>query len=250
MYSEYQTFAAKREKEEYRESQIRAREELHRILDDWMDDFNPEMTFVQFANVCSEYPFWSKLDLEEIECIFQDFVEDFCDKYMYKIKERHYQLKRDCFEFLRGVFALSQSIESIQWPIAKRAIDGNSLFSHSLDDLDKFEVFEDFFRDCLEKKREQKMMKKRRIVRKFRDSFIRLIEAHRDEIIRDMKWNEFFPKIKNTEEYKNLIGQKNSSQPYDLFAELRSNWKHQQSTNNTREPPLKQQTLVDYQGLY
>jgi hypothetical protein len=78
--------------------------------------------------------------------------------------------------------------------------------------------------------RDERKKAERRVARKHREAFVALLDEYKDRICENpgMKWSEFLDKfnIKDREEYQNLIGTKHSSQPYDLFGEMRSKWKH------------------------
>ena len=75
-----------------------------------------------------------------------------------------------------------------------------------------------------------------RAAMKHREKFIQLLIESKDLITNspDMKWSEFVVMIKQRKEYIDLIGTRHSSQPYDLFAEMRSKWKRDEdSLQNT-----------------
>lgn len=205
-------------------SKKKAEEELQSLLESWIEDFDPDMTFRQLAAACSDLPFWVHLDLETAEDIFVDFVEEFEHKQMYRVKERYFELKRECFKFLENSIPSAFDIRKIVWTDVKSMLDGNEAFS-SLDDLDKFEIFEDFVRDIISRMREDRRRAEKRVNRKRREQFVALLESRKDEILTGVKWHDFVDGIKAGREYVDLIGTRNSSQPYDLFAELRSRWK-------------------------
>lgn len=229
-FSEYQAQAAKREKEEARVQKQKAREEFRQLLDHWGEDgeLDPDISFRQIASACHSMGFWALLDADELGDIFQDFLSSYESNSRHLIKERRHERKRELFRLFEERWSSTPNIPS--WEEAQLLLSQNPSVVTGLDLLDRFEVFEDYAIEKFEKRREDKRRRDRREGRKARDSFVALVETCKDQIVRPgsepMHWTEFQPLIKNRSEYVDLIGTRNSSQPYDLFAELRSKWKH------------------------
>lgn len=101
--------------------------------------------------------------------------------------------------------------------------------------MDKLDVYEDFMMERLEQLREEKKKARRRVARKRREKYLKLLDGYREELSNDISWPDFAPLIKQSSEYIELVGTRNSSQPYDLFAETRSKWKRERSSNMKRE---------------
>ena len=169
--------------------------------------------------------FWPHLDVDELEEIFQGFISSYESKYHNRIRERNHQLKRELFKQLEGRWG--GALTPPAWKEVVGTMRDSACFKR-LDDLDRFDVFEDFSQELDENRREARRRDAKRQGRKAREAFMHLLELYRDRIMADsepMKWEQFQPMIRDTPEYVDLIGTKASSQPYDLFAEKRSQWK-------------------------
>jgi hypothetical protein len=204
----------------------RSREQFSDFIEDWLqNEMSPDISFRQVATVCANMEFWRHLEIEELDDIFQDTVEDF--------NRRNRNLSRDrVYDLQREVYRAFESAEPPlvpgrdKWASVVDRFAANEAFS-KLDDLDRFQVFEDFMREEMQKTRDNQRRDERRLARKYRQRFVELLGQFKNLITHspDMKWSEFVVMIKDRPEYKDLIGTKNSSQPYDLFAEMRSKWK-------------------------
>ena len=187
-------------------------------------------------------PLWKLLDVEELEDIFQDYILSYESSQRHFIKERHYQRKRELFRVLEDRWGTSQLVPS--WADSHVFMHQNT--TAGLDDLDRFEVFEDFIMEKSEKMKEEKRKLERREGRKKREAFIHLLDSLKDRIIPSdgeaMRWDDLQPLIKDHHAYFDLIGSRNSSQPYDLFTELRSKWKHERES---RKRSLSEDSAVD-----
>lgn len=211
--------------------ETRAREIFRDLLDVWAENgqLDPDISFRQLASVAKDTDWWSALSLGELDEIFQDFMASFEGSARNRIRERKHQMMRDLFKLLQDRWGAVPTFPS--WQDASLFISQNASKLPLLDNLDKFDVFEDFIKDKLEMRREDKRRRERREGRKRRDNFTRLLQSIKAEILGEgepMKWEELQKKLRNTVEYMDLIGTRNSSQPYDIFAELRSTWKREE----------------------
>ena len=180
-------------------------------------------------------PFWVSLDVEELEDIFQEFISSYETSQRHVIKERHFERKRELFRLLEERWGSSRLPPT--WGDAVTLISQHPSTFAGLDNLDKFEVFEDFIMEKLEKEKEERRKLERREGRKKRDTFLNLLESYRNRIIMDndeaMRWDDFQSLIRDQPAYIDLIGTRNSSQPYDLFSEYRTKWKRKRSNSNS-----------------
>jgi len=208
----------------------RAREEFHEFLQDWMqNDMSIDIPFRQLAEICHSLPCWSMLDIEELDDIFQDFLDDFERRNHHKITEKVYEQQRMLYKELEACVPPLEPGKTSWADIANRR--WNNDYS-KLDNMDKFQVFEDFMKDRIHDEREKRRKTEQRIARKHRQNFATFLESKKNAIMTDgLKWSEFLEKFnikESSQEYQELIGTKHSSQPYDLFGEMRSKWKQQE----------------------
>lgn len=191
-----------------------------------------DVSFRQVASVFHNMEFWSCLDLEELDDIFQDFLDKYLRDHHNEIRERNHENKRELFRMLEN----SSACERIEPGVTKWGdiVDRfrNSQVFGKLDDLDKFEVFEDFMKETLEKDRDDQRRRENRKARQARERFMSLLESRKDLIENEIKWSEFVESIRGMDEYIDLVGTRHSSQPYDLFAEMRSTWKRERCTDD------------------
>ena len=196
------------------------------FIEDWIqNEMSPDTSFRQVASVCSKMSFWSHLDLEELDDIFQDTVEDFNRRNRNIARDRVYDLQRELFRVFESADPpMRPGVD--RWSSVVTRFETNEAFS-KLDDLDRFQVFEDYMKEEMQKTRDNARRNERRVARKNRKGFVDLLGEYKNLITHspDMKWSDFVVMIKERTEYRDLIGTKNSSQPYDLFAEMRSKWK-------------------------
>ncbi len=217
----------------------RSREEFRTLLEHWGEegDLDPSISFQQIASVCRKMPFWACLEVEELEDIFQDYIGAYESTHKNAIKERHYERKRELFRILEDRWGASPVLPS--WKDAQVIFDQHRTTTAALDDLDRFEVFEDFIIEKVEKMKEERRKRERREGRKKRDAFISLLESYKDRIVpidgEAMRWDDIQPLIRDERSYVDLIGTRNSSQPYDLFSEFRSTWKRERESRK-RQP--------------
>ena len=189
---------------------------------------NIDLTFRQVAFVFHTQDFWKFLDLEGLDDIFQDTIDSFERDNHHKIREKNYELKRQLFrKFEAAIPPLVPG--KTTWSDVTLRLSHDEAFTQ-LDTLDRFDVFEDYMRETLERYEEDKRRISRRQARKYREAFLLLLDTHKDEINEETKWSDFVRQIKENEAYINLIGVHGSSQPYDLFAEKRSEWKRSMDT--------------------
>ena len=227
-FSEYQAQAAKRERLEQRSNESKARDIFRALLESWVekDQLDPDLTFRQLASVAKNTDWWSALKLEELDEIFQEFISANDAKVTNKMREKRHQMMRDLFKLLQDRWGGVPTFPS--WRDASLYISQNQDRFPLLDDLDKFSVFEDYIREKLEKRREDRRRHERREGRKKRDNFSELLKSMKpasSENLEALKWEHVQKQVFQTAQYIDLIGTRNSSQPYDLFCEVRSAWK-------------------------
>ena len=189
---------------------------------------SPDITFRQVASVCCKMDFWPNLSVDELDDIFQDTIEEYNRRGRNKLRDKVYDLQRDLYRaFEKADPPLRPGHD--RWSEVVKRFEKLECFA-KLDNLDRFQVFEDFMKEEIQKFRDDQRRRERRTARKNRESFVSLLEEYKDEIAHspgEVKWSDFVSQIKDRSEYRNLIGTKHSSQPYDLFAEMRSKWKRQ-----------------------
>jgi hypothetical protein len=141
-------------------------------------------------------------------------------------RERVFEMKRQLFKAFESAEGCVFDAGRTQWADIVNSFGHLESFK-ALSDFERLDVLEDFMMDSLERKRDESRRLRQREARRKRDRFLALLESHRDDIASDIGWPEFVARIKSTPEYRDLIGTKSSSQPYDLFAEMRSKWKRE-----------------------
>ena len=209
-----------------------------------LNGMSPDISFRQVAGICHSMDFWGHLDLEELDDIFQDCIEEFNRRFRNKARDGIYDLQRD---FYRALESANPKIKPghDRWSHIASRFEGNESFSQ-LDNLDRFQVFEDYMKEEIEKIHDAKERAERRSARKYRENFVDLLNDYKELITNspEMKWAEFVGMIKERREYIDLIGTRHSSQPYDLFAEMRSKWKREEdnvlnTTNHSSASSIK-----------
>lgn len=179
--------------------------------------------------MCFRQSFWDVLDLGELEDIFLDFISSYETRKRNVIREHRYEQKRQLFRLAEERWPASASSYP-RWSDFTVSLSEAPSFVH-LDNLDRFEVYEDLVRELDELRREERRRKEKREGRKKRESFLALLEKMKETIIHSesepLRWEQFQPQVASSPEYYELIGTRNSSQPYDLFVEMRSRWKHE-----------------------
>ena len=237
LFSEYQAQAAKRERIEKRMNETRARERFRDLLGIWAEkgELDPDISFKQMASVAGKTDWWEALEVDELDEIFQDFMAGHESDARNRKREKRHQMMRDLFQLLQERWGDIPTFPA--WRDAELYISQNETKFGLLDNLDRFDVFEDFIREKLNKRREDKRRYERREGRKRRDAFTNLMESMKEEILGDgdpLNWEEVHKRVKNSVEYTDLIGTRNSSQPYDIFAERRSAWKREADGSGKR----------------
>jgi hypothetical protein len=220
------------------------------LLEHWGEggELDPDITFRQLSSVCCKIEFWSLLELNELEEIFEDFMSSYESSSRHLIKEKRHERMRELFKLFEQRWGSSTTLPT--WSDACVFFQQNVSSLSGLDDLDRFSVFEDFVMEKVEKKKEDRRRQERRDGRKRREAFVALLEKYRDRIAPSetdpIRWDDFQPLIRDHDAYTNLIGTKNSSQPYDLFSEIRTLWNevprkrsHSQSSRDSDRKRLK-----------
>lgn len=147
-------------------------------------------------------------------------------------REHVYDLKRQLFRIFESANP-GVDITTARWGEFVSRFGTEPAFVQ-LRNMDKLDVYEDFMMERLEHQREEARKTRRREARKKREKYLLLLEQHKDELAHEISWPDFVSLLKHTDQYKDLIGTRSSSQPYDLFAEMRSRWKRDQGYSKKR----------------
>jgi hypothetical protein len=189
--------------------------------------------------------------LDELDDIFQDFLDDFERRNSHKLTEKIYEQQRELYKVFKDADPPLEPGKTVWQDVIKRFNRPVYPCFQKLDDLDRFQVFEDFMNDRMHDIREERKKADKRMARKHREAFINFLERNKEAICENpgMKWSEFLDRfsVKGSVEYIDLIGTKHSSQPYDLFAEMRSKWKHS-SADNSRVGSPHEVDIIDNSG--
>jgi pre-mRNA-processing factor 40 len=172
----------------------------------------------RFAEVFMKFCYderWRSIDERERDDLFQDYLDDLENR---EGEER--KLLRDTkMRTFRKMLEDRRLPVSTKWKdICLNFKDDN--FFNTMEKVDRLKTFTDYITDLETKETNEKDCIKKFQEFKNRDNFINLLQSKiiSGEINYKTKWKAFVLKIKDTSEYKNLIGQP-GSQPVDLFHE-------------------------------
>ncbi|KAF4659004.1 hypothetical protein FOL47_007760 [Perkinsus chesapeaki] len=188
-----------------------------------MEDGSPltfeNVTFRDLAYAWRKKDFWKFAHEDELDHIYQDFMDENEGKMrdiarrdrirkmdkLFVVYSKHPQVNRltkwnDVCHFM-----------SEKFPEEFRAVEP----------LDRLAVWERWIKEADEKYRIEREKAKRRAERKHRDKFREmLVHDYMEQIHNGVSWFDLHKDLKDREAYIDLIGSRNSSQPYDIFNDI------------------------------
>jgi pre-mRNA-processing factor 40 len=209
LFAEFLNFIRNKERETKRKKIITAKADFEDALSQWINPGNcDKLNFAKAAFEFHSQPFWSLLPEDELDDIFQEYLDD------YERKSRH--LIQD-FQAER-IKALSDSLAQDERFNADTPFDKISPLFPDILKIDLLEAWEYFVHSSDKAEAQRRRQLRHRKERKARLAFRAILSSY-GERLTEIPWSEFQHEIRDRDCYIELIGSR-GSQPYDLFLAL------------------------------
>ncbi|EER01539.1 cathepsin z, putative [Perkinsus marinus ATCC 50983] len=207
-----------------------------------MEDGSPltfeNVTFRDLAYAWRKKDFWKFAHEDDLDHIFQDFMDENENK-MRDISRRDRIRKMDKL-FL--VYSKHPQVNRLtKWnDVCHFMAEKFPEEFRSVEPLDRLAVWERWIKEADEKFKVEREKAKRRAERKHRDKFREmLVHDYMEQIHNGVSWFDLHKDIKDREAYIDLIGSRNSSQPYDIFNDI---------CKEVRREARQKRAQLDYQS--
>ncbi|KAF4661696.1 hypothetical protein FOZ61_003030 [Perkinsus olseni] len=188
-----------------------------------MEDGSPltfeNVTFRDLAYAWRKKDFWKFTHEDDLDHIFQDFMDENENK-MRDISRRDRIRKMDKL-FL--VYSKHPQVNRLtKWnDVCHFMAEKFPEEFRAVEPLDRLAVWERWIKEADEKYKIEREKARRRAERKHRDKFREmLVHDYMEQIHNGVSWFDLHKDLKDREAYIDLIGSRNSSQPYDIFNDI------------------------------
>ena len=209
LFAEYLNFIRNKEKESKRKKIVTARADFEDALSRWINPDNcHNLNFAKCSAEFHNHPFWSLLSEDELDDIFQSYIDDY--------ERNSRQLIAD---FKKSQIAsLSESLSQDERFNADTPFDKVSLLFPGIQKIDLLQAWENFVRSSDRAEVQRRRHLRQRKERKARLAFRALLGSY-GEGLKEIAWSDLQREIRDRDCYIELIGSR-GSQPYDLFLAL------------------------------
>ncbi|XP_043719031.1 pre-mRNA-processing protein 40A-like isoform X1 [Telopea speciosissima] len=234
-FNEYLGQRKKQEAEERRIRQKKAREEFTKMLEE-----SEELTSsTRWSKVISMFEdderFKAVERARDREDLFENYLVELQKKERAKAQEEQ---KRNIMEFRQFLESCDFIKANSQWRKVQDRLEDDERCSR-LEKIDRLEIFQEYIRDLEKEEEEQKKIQKeqqRRIERKNRDEFRKLLEGHVADgmLTAKTRWRDYFMKVKDLPAYIAVSSNASGSTPKDLFEDVVEELEKQYHEDKTR----------------
>ncbi|XP_042451540.1 pre-mRNA-processing protein 40A-like isoform X3 [Zingiber officinale] len=220
-FNEYLGQRKKQEAEEKRIKQKKAREDFTRMLEE-CKELTSQTRWGKAISMFEDDERFSAVERpREREDLFESYLVELQKKERIKAAEEH---KRNIMEY-RAFLESSDFIKAnSQWRKVQDRLEDDERCSR-LEKLDRLEIFQEYIHDLEKEEEEQRKIQKeqlRRVERKNRDEFRRLMEEHIAAGILTAKthWRDYCAQVKDSAPYLAVASNSSGSTPKDLFEDV------------------------------
>ena len=212
LFNEYINDLRNKEKEEIYLKREKNKSKFRQLLSE-DHTINSDSTYTEAMSRLSYDERWRSVDEKEREDVFEDYID-----LIYKKEEDEWKKSRDVKKKLFLDKLKFKNIKSdTLWKTIKYEFKDDPVFA-SMEKIDRIQTFADYITSLESAEKNEKREKEKYQGYQNREKFRELLQISVEEKIltMDTKWRDFAQKIKDKEEYLNMLGQEGST-PLELF---------------------------------
>ncbi|KAK1412999.1 hypothetical protein QVD17_34673 [Tagetes erecta] len=220
-FNEYLMQRKKIEAEERRLKQRKAKEEFTKMLEE-SKELTSSMRWSKAMALFEDDERYKAVDRPaDREDLFQSYLVDLQKKERAKAQEEQRQLRSEYRQFLETCGLIKVDT---QWRKVQDRLEDDERCSR-LEKIDRLEIFQEYIRDLEKEEDEQRKIKKehiKRVERKNRDEFRKMLEEHvaSGTITAKTQWRDYCQKVKESVAYQAVASNTSGSTPRDLFEDV------------------------------
>ncbi|PON65555.1 WW domain containing protein [Parasponia andersonii] len=220
-FNEYLGQRKKLEAEERRMRQKKAREEFTKMLEDSKELTSSTRWSKAVTMFENDERFKAVERARDKEDLFESYIVELERKEKEKAAEEHRQNVAEYRKFLESCDFIKVNS---QWRKVQDRLEDDERYL-LLEKLDRLLIFQDYIRDLEKEEEEQKKIQKehlRRVERKNRDEFRKLMEEHIDAgtLTARTHWRDYCLKVKDLPQYQAVASNTSGSTPKELFEDV------------------------------
>ncbi|KAI3673052.1 hypothetical protein L6452_39162 [Arctium lappa] len=220
-FNEFLGQKKKQEAEERRNKQKKAREEFKKMLDDSKEITSSTKWSKAIAIFEDDDRFKAVERSKDREDLFEDHLMELEKKERSKALEEHKRNRKAFIEFLKSCDFITASS---QWRKVQDRLEADESCLR-LEKVDRLEIFQEYVRDLEKDEEEQRKLRMeelRKMERKNRDEFRKLMEGHIASGMLTSKthWRDYCIKIKDLPAHLAVSSNSSGATPKDLFEDV------------------------------
>jgi len=212
LFNEYINDLRNKEKEEIYLKREKNKSKFRQLLSE-DNTINSDSTYTEAMSRLSYDERWRSVDEKEREDVFEDYID-----LIYKKEEDEWKKSR---EVKKKLFLEKLKFKKIKsdtlWKNIKYEFKDDPVFA-SMEKIDRIQTFADYITSLESAEKNEKKEKEKYQGYQNREKFRELLQISVEEKTLNMetKWKDFVLKIKDKDEYLNMLGQEGST-PLELF---------------------------------
>lgn len=220
-FNEYLMQRKKLETEERRLKQRKAKEEFTKMLEE-SKELTSSMRWSKAIALFEDDERYKAVDRpSDREDLFQNYLVDLQKKERAKAQEEQRQNRLEYRQFLETCGLIKVDT---QWRKVQDRLEDDERCSR-LEKIDRLEIFQEYIRDLEKEEDEQRKIKKehiKRVERKNRDEFRKMLDGHVVSGILNAKtqWRDYCQKVKESVAYQAVASNTSGSTPKDLYEDV------------------------------
>ncbi|KAI3760721.1 hypothetical protein L1987_51120 [Smallanthus sonchifolius] len=220
-FNEYIMQRKKLEAEERRLKQRKAKEEFTKMLEE-SKELTSSMRWSKAMALFEDDERYKAVDRpSDREDLFQNYLVDLQKKERAKAQEEQRQSRLEYRQFLETCGLIKVDT---QWRKVQDRLEDDERCSR-LEKIDRLEIFQEYIRDLEKEEDEQRKIKKehiKRVERKNRDEFRKMLEEHvtSGTLTAKTQWRDYCQKVKESVAYQAVASNTSGSTPRDLFEDV------------------------------
>ncbi|XP_062098963.1 pre-mRNA-processing protein 40A [Humulus lupulus] len=220
-FNEYLGQRKKLEAEEKRTRQKKAREEFTKMLEESKELTSSTRWSKAVTMFENDERFKAVERARDKEDLFESYIVELERKEKEQAAEEHRQNVAEYRKFLESCEFIKVNS---QWRKVQDRLEDDERYLR-LEKLDRLLIFQDYVRDLEKEEEEQKKIQKdhlRRVERKNRDEFRKLMEEHiaTGSLTARTYWRDYCLKVKDLSQYQAIASNTSGSTPKDLFEDV------------------------------
>ncbi|KAH6813457.1 hypothetical protein C2S51_022475 [Perilla frutescens var. frutescens] len=257
-FNEFVGQKKKQEAEERRSRQKKARQDFKKMLQE-SKDLTSSMRWSKAISVFEKDERFQAIErAKDREDIFEEHLEELKKKERAKALEEHKRHKMEYLEFLKSCEFIKASS---QWRKVQHRLEADERCLR-LEKIERLEIFQEYVRDLEmeeEEQRKLRMEEQRKLERKNRDEFRKLMEEHVASgiLMANSHWRDYCMKVKDAPAYLAVSSNTSGSTAKDLFEDviedlekqyLEDKEKIEEAMKNEKIPLSTTWTFEDYKS--